>query len=227
MTSPAEFQRRFLQSDEQQTTEFQKAMEAHRAQANQVRENANAAIERIASRKDMTPEARRAAAARVYKPAREQIQQLLDQHVAKVNAHKQQLARKAFGSESAADPATAMMRRQARQQASALQDRRAAEDMLREAQFDGDNHLARAVARTAFENGWHDVVDQWNADGSNNAYMRHVVELMDLPDTNDVVWRINTAASYASPDAGPDLMGLRDHEISRAAESGPVGPEAA
>ncbi|WP_275559613.1 hypothetical protein [Streptomyces sp. 5-6(2022)] len=221
MTTPAEFRRRFLQTEEQQTSEFQKGLDAHIAKANQVRENANAQIQRIAARKDLTPEAKRAAAARVYKPAREQIQQLLDEHIAKVEAHKQQLARKAFGSDGSADPATAMMRRQARQQAMGIQDRRAAEEMLREAQFDGDTHLARAVARTAFENGWHSVVDQWNADGSNNAYMKHVVELMQQPDTSDVTWRFRTAASYASPEAGPDLLGLRDHEISRAAESGP------
>ncbi|MGW3275903.1 hypothetical protein ACWDFH_31235, partial [Streptomyces kronopolitis] len=192
-----------------------------------VRENANAAIERIAGRKDMTPEARRAAAARVYKPAREQIQQLLDQHIDKVNAHKQQLARKAFGSEAALDPQTAMAARQARTQVQGIEDMRHAQDMLRDAQFSGDKQLARAVAGVAFERGWHGVVDEWNADGSNNSYMRHVVELMGLPDTGDVAWRISTAASYTSPDAGPDLMGLRDHEISRAAESGPVGPEAA
>lgn len=221
MTTPAEFRRRFLQTDTEQTADFQKAIDAHRAKADQVREQTNAQLQRIAGRKDLTPEAKRGAAARTYKPACEQIQQMLNDHIAMVEGRKQALAQKAFGSDNTTDPTTAMMRRQARQQAAGIQDRQAAEEMLREAQFEGDTHLARAVARASFDNGWHSVVDQWNADGSNNAYMRHVVELMQMPDTNDPVWRINTAASYVKPDAGPDLLGLRDHEISRAAESGP------
>lgn len=122
MTSAAEYQRRFLQTDGENTSDFQKSMDAHRARANQISANASAAIERIGARKDLTPEAKRTAAARIYKPAAEQVQAMLDQHIAKVNAHKQELARKAFGSDKAADPMTAMARRQARQQAAAVQD---------------------------------------------------------------------------------------------------------
>lgn len=215
MTSPAEFQRRFLRTDEQNTSDFQKAMDAHRAKAEQIRENATAAIERIGARKDLTPEAKRAAAAKVYKPAAEQIQQMLDQHIDKVKAHKQQLAKKAFGSDTAADPAAS---REARRMASQLQDADEAAQMIRNAQFDGDKQLARTIAAVAFENGWHSAVDVWNSDGSNDAYMRHVIDLVQMPDTNDVVWRMNVAQQYAKPMPGL-LDGLKPHEISRAAET--------
>lgn len=226
MTSPAEFRRKFLQTDAEQTTDFQKGLDAHRAKAEQLRAETTAQLQRIASRNELTPEARRTAAARVYKPSREQMNQMLDEHIGMINRHKQELARKAFGSDNAADPATAMMRRQARQQAAALEDRRSAQDMLREAKFDGDTHLARAVARTAFENGWHDVVDEWNADGSNNAYMKPLIELQQMPDTDDIGWRMHTAASFVPPECGPDLLGLRDGQISQAAE-GEWGGDAA
>lgn len=218
MTSPAEFQRRFNRTDAQNTSDFQKAMDAHRAKAEQIRQRADDQIARITARTDLTVDAKRSAAAKVYKPAAEQIQQMLDQHVAKVKAHKEDLARKAFGSDRAADPATAMARRQARQQAATVEDARQAAEMIRNAQFDGDKELARAVAATAFERGWHDAVDVWNADGSNNAYMQHVIELVQMPDTNDAVWRMNVAQAYAKPMPGI-LDGLKPHEISRAAET--------
>lgn len=230
MTTPAEYRRLFLQSDAQQTGDFQKAMDAHQAKAAAVRENASNAIERISARKDLTLEAKRAAAARIYKPASEQIRAMLDQHIAKVSQHKQQLARKAFGYDNAADPATAMARRQARQQAAAVTDPEEAERLIRDANFSGDRELARAVAATSFERGWHNIVDVWNEDGSNNQFMKHVVELVQMPDTNDAAWRMRTAANYAGPLPGV-LDGLKDHEISRAAAADlhvyGDGPEAA
>lgn len=220
MTSPAEFQRRFNQTEASQTSEFQKAMDAHRAKADQIRESAQQQLDRIGARQDLTPEAARAAAARVYKPAVAQIQQMLDQHIEKVTQHKQHLAQKAFGSDRAADPQTAMARRQARQIAATAEDARSAEQMVRDAQFDGDEHLARAAAAVAYERGWTNVVDVWNADGRNDKAIRQLQELQQLPDTQDPVWRINTAAAYAPPMPGI-LDGLKPHEISRAAEEGP------
>ncbi|KIF69258.1 hypothetical protein HY68_12740 [Streptomyces sp. AcH 505] len=213
-----DYQRMFNQSAVDYTADFQKQMDAHRAKAAAVRENAETLLGRISERKDLTPEAARAAAARIYKPACEQMRQMLDQHIEKVTQHKQKLAQKAFGSDPTNDPAKAMMRRQARQQAATLTDPDAAKRMLAEAKFDGDVHLARATAAVAYENGWHDVVDAWNSDGSNNASMRSLIEMRQLPDTKDPAWRINTAASYAPPMPGV-LEGMKPHEISRAAEA--------
>lgn len=215
MTSPAEFQRRFNLTDEQNTSDFQKAMDAHRAKAQTVRERANETIQRISERRDLTPEAKQTAAAKVYKPAAEELNQMLDQHIAKVQAHKQQLARKAFGADTVADPRAS---REARQMASQVQDAREATEMIRNAQFDGDKQLARAMAGIAFERGWHDAVDVWNADGSNNAYMRHVVELVQMPDTSSAAWRLQVAQDYTGPMPGC-LDGLKPHEITRAAEA--------
>jgi hypothetical protein len=90
--------------------------------------------------------------------------------------------------------------------------------MLRNARFDGDDNLARAVAAVAFERGWDQVVDVWNADGRHDPAMRNLIELRQMPDTEDVVWRMNVAQSYAKPMPGI-LDGLKPHEISRAAET--------
>lgn len=218
MTTPHEYQRLFNTSAADLSADFQTRMDNHRAKAAAVRDNANTAIERISARKDLTVEAKQTAAARIYKPAAQQIKQLLDQHIAQVADHKQQLARKAFGYDGAADPATAMARRQARQQAAAVTDPSQAASLIRDARFTGDRELGRAMAAVAFENGWHDTVDVWNEDGSNNAYMQHVVELMQMPDTNSAAWRFETAASYAGPMPGV-LDGLKPHEISRAAQA--------
>lgn len=218
MTSPAEFQRRFNLTDEQNTSDFQKAMDAHRAKAEQIRQQAEDTIARISARTDLTTDAKQAAAARIYKPAAEQIQQALDQHIAKVKAHKQQLADKAFGSDRSTDPATAMARRQARQMAATVEDKRQATEMLRNAKFDGDDNLARAVAAVSFERGWDEVCDVWNEDGRHDNAIRHLREIRTMPDTNDAVWRMNVAQSYAKPMPGI-LDGLKPHEISRAAET--------
>lgn len=218
MTSPAEFQRRFLMTEAEQSSEFQKGIDAHRAKADQLRERTEQQLGRIAQRRDLTPEAKRTAAARVYKPAVESIQQALEQHIEMVKRHKQQLADKAFGSDRAADPATAMARRQARQMAAAVEDMRDAEQMLRDAKFDGDDNLARAVAAVSFERGWDEVVDVWNEDGRHDNAMRGLREIRTMPDTDDAVWRMNVAQSYAKPMPGI-LDGLKPHEISRAAEA--------
>lgn len=230
MTSPAEFQRRFNTSSADLGSEFQKAMAAHQAKADQIRERTEQQLDRIAQRRDLTPEAKRTAAARVYKPAAEQIRQMLDQHIAKVGQHKQQLADKAFGSDRTIDPATAMARRQARQMAATVADMPAAAEMLRDAGFDGDDNLARAVAAVAFERGWDQVVDVWNSDGRHDNAMRALREIRQLPDTTDTAWLMRTAAKYAGPTPGL-LDGLKDYEISRAAEADLAvfgdGPEAA
>ncbi|MFI6468736.1 hypothetical protein ACIBL5_00485 [Streptomyces sp. NPDC050516] len=215
MTTPAEYLKQFLTTGEQHTADFQKRMDAHRAKADQIREHATAAIARITERKDLTPEAKRTAAARIYKPAADRVQQLLDEHIDMVKQHKQTLAKKAFGADNATDPAST---RQARALAAGLQDADSAERLLREAQFDGDHTLARVIAATAFERGWHDVVDVWNADGKHNNEMRHAVELLQMPDTSDPAWRMNTAMAYTTPRPGV-LEGLKPHEISRAADA--------
>lgn len=217
MTTPHELRRLFNMNPVEQTTDFQKAIDAHIAGAAQVRVNTEAALARVAEQKGLTPEARRAAAARVYQPACESIQAALDKHIAMVNDHRQQLVRKAFGSGSSADPTTAMARRQARQQAAAVTDQRQAADLIRDAEFSGDSELARAVAAVAFERGWDECIDAWNEDGRHDAAVRGLREFRNLPDTNDAMWRISTASSYTMPDAGPDLTGLRPHQISSAA----------
>jgi hypothetical protein len=225
MTTPHEFRRLFLQTDAQNTADFQTAMDAHRAKAAAIRDRANDAIQKIGERRDLTPQAQRAAAAKVYKPATEQLTRMLDEHIAQVKAHKQQLARKAFGSDTAADPATAMARRQARQQAAALTDPAAAEQLIRDAHFTGDRELGRAAAAVAFERGWHQAVDVWNEDGSNNQFMKHLVELVQMPDTESGAWRLQLAQQYSGPTPGV-LDGLKPHEISRAADTD-FGGEAA
>jgi len=227
MTSPAQFRREFLKTDAQTTAEFQAGIDAHRAAAAQLRDNAQAQLAQIAGRTELTAEARTERALKVYAPSRDQLNNMLQQEIEAVKARKQWHMQQAFGSNTAADSTTAAARREARRIAAKIEDPGHARETIRDAQFDGDKELARAVARTAFERGWHDVLDDWNRDGSNNRYMQHVVDYMQMPDTEDVAWRFSVAASYVSPQAGPDLLGVHPAKLNSNYAAGDLGGEAA
>lgn len=227
MTTPAQFRRNFLKSDAQSTAEFQAGIEAHRAAAEQVRATAQAHLDQIAARTELTAEARAERARNIFGPSREQITTMLNQEIEAVKARKQWHMQQAFGSTTAADSATAAARREARRIAGTIEDPKHARETIRDAQFDGDKELARAVARTAFERGWHDVVDDWNRTGENNAHMQHVVAFQQMPDTDSPAWRFSVAAHYVSPQAGPDLLGVHPERLGSNYAAGSPGGEAA
>jgi hypothetical protein len=201
----------FLRSDADLSAEAQRILDGTRAQAAQHRERTAQTVQRAMDRKGLTDRARQAVAARAYRQDQARQQQLLNEHIAGIEVHKQQLVDRAFGARGG-DPQTVMARRQAQQMAASLTESWQAMDMLRTAQQDGDTQLAKVIAGRAYSNGWTDVVDQWNHDGSNNAAVRNLVELQQLPDTTDTAWRLSTAGEFYA-ERPAILNGLRDQEI--------------
>lgn len=209
------YQAIFNRTGAELSAEAQAVIDGTRAQAAAFIESAEATVQRAMDRKGLSDRARQAVAARTYRQAQAQAQQLLEDHIAGIERHKQKLVDRAFGARGG-DGQTVMARRQAQTLAAGLEDAGYAMEMLRTAQQDGDAQLAQVVARVAFSRGWLDVVDQWNHDGTHNTAMAGLLELDQLPDTNDWKWRASVATDF-HVNRPAALNGLREQEIDHLA----------
>ncbi|MER6402994.1 hypothetical protein ABT269_05560 [Streptomyces viridosporus] len=206
-----DYQAIFNQSGAEMSAEAQRVIDGARQQAAAFRDAANTTIARAMDRKGLSDRARQAVAARTYRQNQAQQEKLFAEHIAGINRHRQQLIDRAFGARGG-DGQTLMARRQAQSMAAGLDEPWKAMDLLKTAQQDGDAQLAQVVAGHAYSRGWTDVVDQWNHDGSNDRAMRNLLEAQQLPDTNDIAWRMSASAEfYAEKPA--ILDGLREQEI--------------
>ncbi|MGC4964633.1 hypothetical protein ACLQ2H_01270 [Streptomyces globisporus] len=206
------------------SADAQKVIDGTRAQAAAFNQAAETKVQRAMDNKQMSTRAQQAIAARTYRQTQAQTQTLLDQHITGVQQYKQKLVDRAFGARGG-DAQTIANRRAAQQMVAGLDDGSIAMEMMRTAQQDGDTQLAQVIAGHAYSRGWNDVVDRWNHDGTNNTAMRNLVELQQLPDTNDIGWRMGVAAEFhVNPPAV--LQGLRDTEIDALARDD-LGGEAA
>ncbi|MEV7032724.1 hypothetical protein AB0N99_21225 [Streptomyces sp. NPDC093272] len=171
------------------------------------------AIDRINNHRGLSEQARQGGIARVYREAQAELEQLRDSGKKALDAYGQRLIDRAFGSRGG-DAQTVMAQRQASQMAAGLNDPGIAMEALRGAQQDGDTQYAKAIAARAFSNGWTDIVNQWNHDGSNDASIRLVNEHRNLPQIRPEIWN---AHHFLAPPK--ELDGMRDYQISRAAQT--------
>ncbi|MGW3663719.1 hypothetical protein [Streptomyces sp. NPDC005141] len=206
------------------SAEAQRVIDGTRQQAAAFIDSANTTVQRTMDRKGLTDQARQTVAARTYRQAQAQSQRLLEEHIAGIERHKKTLVDRAFGS-NGGDAQTLMARRQAQQMVAGLDESWKAMDMLATAQQDGDTQLAKVVAGHAFSRGWEDVVDQWNHDGSNDRSLRNLLDLKQLPDTNDTAWRFSVAGDF-HVNQPSILSGLREQDIDSLARDD-LGGEAA
>ncbi|MFH9137464.1 hypothetical protein [Streptomyces sp. NPDC017524] len=206
------------------SADAQKVIDGTRAQAAAFNQAAETKVQRAMDNKQMSTRAQQAIAARTYRQTQAQAQALLNNHIAGIEQHKQKLIDRTFGARGG-DAQTIANRRAAQQATAGLDDSRTAMDMLMTAQQDGDTQLAQVLAGHAYSRGWTDVVDRWNHDGSNNTAMRNLLELQQLPDTNDIAWRMSVSGDFHvnQPTA---LNGLREQDIDRLAND-ELGGEAA
>lgn len=219
------YQQLFNKTGAELSAEAQRVVDGTRQQAAAFAQSAETTVQRTMDRKGMTDRARQAVAARTYRQAQAQTQQLLEQHIAGIERHKKTLVDRAFGNSDSSDSQTLTARRYARETAAQADQAWKAMDLMQTAQQEGDTQLAKAVAGHAFTMGWNDVVDQWNHDGSNNGAMRHLLDLKQLPDTNDQAWRFSVAGDF-HVNQPAILRGLREQDIDMLARDD-LGGEAA
>ncbi|MFF7331528.1 hypothetical protein [Streptomyces sp. NPDC008150] len=171
------------------------------------------AINRVRAHRGLSQQARDGRIARIHREAQAELEELSVSGKQALDTYGQRLIDRALGNRSS-DPQTVMAMRQANQLAASLNDPSIAMETLRGAQQDGDTQYAKAIAARAFSNGWTDVVNQWNHDGSNDASMRLINEYRELPQLDPVIWN---AHHFLAPPK--ELEHMKTHEISRAAET--------
>lgn len=171
------------------------------------------AISRINNHRGLSEQAKQGRIARAYRDAQTELEELRESGKQALDTYGQRLIDRALGNRSS-DPQTIMAMRQANQLAAGLNDPGIAMETLRGAQQDGDTQYAKAIAARAFSNGWTDVVNQWNHDGSNDASMRLINEYRELPSIDPTIWN---AHHFMAPPK--ELEHMKTHEISRAAET--------
>lgn len=227
MTSPAEYLRKFLTPASALSADFQAAVDNHRQAVAQHRDNTNNYIERTTSRPELSRQAKQAHAAAKFREAQATAAQARADLDASINKRRSSLYNRGLGWKPSTDPQVTALRRQATETAAGIDNPGIAQEMLSQAHQNGDTILAQAIAARAYTYGWRGLVDEWGA--SNQANIAAIKEMESLPDTNDRLWKMQSAAEHHI--ATPAILdGLRDWEINALARGDVMssdGPEAA
>ncbi|QKZ22070.1 hypothetical protein [Streptomyces chartreusis] len=170
-------------------------------------------IHRINNHRGLSEQARQGGIARAYREAQVELEQLRESGKKALDAYGQRLIDRAVGFRGG-DSQTVTAQREARRVAASINDPGIAMEMMRTAQQDGDTQMAKAIAGRAFSNSWHDVLNQWNHDGSNDPAMRLLNEHQELPHIKPEIWN---AHHFLAPPR--ELDGMKDYEITRAANT--------
>lgn len=149
-----------------------------------------------------------------YDRAAERLTTLATEDARTTADRKRKLERDLFGLSGTADSSTAISYRDAQDRVAAIDgsDQQQAVRLLTQAERSGDNHLAKAVALRAFEEGWVDVLNSY-AD-SHPGTEAKIQELLDMQPNN-------SSAALAAV-----LGAAMTYELPRPAELG-RGPFAA
>lgn len=99
--------------------------------------------------------------AAAYIRTRDAVARLQSRATANASTRRDVLIRTLFGLTTTADPNAAISFRDAQDRAAALENPRAAQRLLDQANRTGDEHLAKAIAHRAYEDAWFDVLDKY------------------------------------------------------------------
>ncbi|WP_069627130.1 hypothetical protein [Streptomyces niveus] len=174
------------------------------------------AVGRIEGRRELSAEAKRIAIARAYKEARDTVAAAGEEHIEQVQTQRRILGRKVFGQQPTSDTAAIVSRRDADARVAGLEDPRQGEQLLAQAERNGDEHLARAVAAHAADFGWHDVLSTYAS--SRPDAIEGIQQIQELPDTDDPVFRLQHAMTYSVVQPA-QLDGLPDYSVDALAAS--------
>lgn len=179
--------------------------------AEEIRQSLDSKVQRVNSQKNLNTRAKQTMIARAYIEARDALAELKEQEVARIERQRDQLDRKLFGTNGfSPDPQAVIARRDANDRAAKLESPAEAEHALRRAEREGDRIMAKAIAaRAADYSGdpsWAQILGQYvEGKPEETATLQAMV---DLPDTNDGVWRMVKAIEYsiATPSELGDQM---------------------
>ncbi|WP_336707559.1 hypothetical protein [Oerskovia sp. USHLN155] len=136
---------------------------------------------------------RRQKLAAAYISTRDTVTKLQNDATTNADARRDTLTSSLFGLTTTADPTAAISLRDAQDRATALTDPREAQRLLEQASRTGDDHLAKAIAHRAYEDGWYDVLNTYAATRTN--VEAQIGELRNLEP--NIAHTIGAAMSYA------------------------------
>lgn len=152
--------------------------------------------------------------AAIYTAAAETLRGLQGQEQASEGEKRAHLLRELFGIRGTADPSAAISYRDAQDRAGSLLDERDAVRLIEQADLSGDEHLARAVARCAYDNGWGDVLTAFAA--SRPQLASKIQELRELQPSIDRILGAGGSFAIVKP---TELERYSDVTIARLARS--------
>lgn len=176
--------------------------------ADEIRQNLDSKVRHINGLKNPSARAKQTMIARAYIEARDALDQLRQQEEEQIGRERTKLDRKLFGTNGfSPDPQAVIARRDANDRAAKLESPAEAEHALRRAEREGDRILAKAIAARAADYsgdpGWAQIVHTYVADKPDEAATLQAMQ--DLPDTDDVVWKVSKAIEYSA--AKPSELG--------------------
>ncbi|WP_327282287.1 hypothetical protein OG723_12295 [Streptomyces sp. NBC_01278] len=166
----------------------------------EIRESLDRKVQHIRGQNNLTSRAKQTMVARAFIEARDALDQLREQDVARIERQREQLDRKLFGTNGfSPDPNTVIARRDANDRAAKLESPAEAAHAMRRAEREGDRIMAKAIAAKAADYSgdpsWAQLLNQYvEGKPEETATLQAMV---DLPDTNDGVWRISKAIEYS------------------------------
>lgn len=165
----------------------------------------------LTGRKELTDHAKRVRAARNRVAAGQQLQQLKEAAQQKRAATRASVDRGLWGNTGSADPNALLLRRDARDRAGRITEHQELRQAFDEAQRDGDNVMAQALAARAKDMWADDIVKDYVA--GNPAAQRALDQAAELPREDDT-FNLHEAARYSLPPATGVLSGLADWQVS-------------
>ncbi|MGW0750385.1 hypothetical protein [Streptomyces sp. NPDC002587] len=184
----------------------------------EIRSRLDSTVQRINGLKNPSVRAKQTMIARAYIEARDALDQLKTDEVARISRQRQQLDRKLFGTNGfSPDPNAVIARRDANDRAAKLETPAEAQHALRRAEREGDRIMAKAIAAKAADYSgdpsWAQLLHTYVADKPEEAATLQAMQ--ELPDTSDGMWQMRAAIEYSVPT--PSALGDSVHPYQVAA----------
>ena len=190
------------------------------AQADAIREAAAAQVERLRSRKELSPEAKRSAIAKIHLGQKTQLAALQDKANQDIAAGRRAAMTTAFGIDDISGDATsriaaAVSYRDAQDRVANLKTPSEALQLLQRAEGTGDELLARAVAQRAYDQrlsdpSWGEALDQYLSTRPTAA--QAVSDLLAADRSPNA----RQLFAFVAPPP-PEVSGLADHQLAQLA----------
>lgn len=182
--------------------------------AQKIHDTYAAQLARIEDNRTYSDHAKRVMAAKAYRQAQTQLEEVRQAEVDALTKQRASLQRAMFGRHGTADPSAVIARRDANDRAAKLDDRREAADALQRAEMEGDTLMAQAIATRAAQYGWNDVLSTYAADRP--GFTDAAREYNELPDPDDMEFKFRHTGQFI-PAVPSSLAAAQPGEVDRLA----------